>query len=584
MIALPAYAKPKFTAVNSYFNTTFTKGSGKVLTLYCGTNSKGKIVAGLKLKQSGGQDQIKSAAPDKSLKAKNIKKFKQKKKLFKQMKAACAAGDGGGGGGGGGALDLMLPLASNPTLGQIKTLTARAGFGYGSNEQVLAGIAGQGVQAVVDKFLKIGETPSCDSSSVQKYYDEEFDLDQSPTVRGLGMAYAWAGINCDHARERFFEFLLSLWTVAQDRFNTNNFTAFINYLEYLRSLAYGSKVDAEESILAIGRHAGMLIYLDNNLNLAGAPNENYAREFMELFLVDVFHAGTGQQNYTETDVQQIARAFTGWQVDQVNLSAVYNVGNHATGSKTIFAGTSAEATVDNDGDVVSHFFSNSKLRNTMAYKFAREMLLEYVTPNYSTQALAELATVILNNDFDLLASLRVLLASKYFYSVVGDLTINQQQFVLSVVNKLGIPVNDNNLNLDELVSDLEDANWTFASAPTVFYFDHLEHVNRHSAPTMIHLVNWLTENVKDGHDDWSICTNGVSVNSGTSAQDVINQAIDKLGTPGVELSSEQNQVLLNLLNSNSVGSSDTWNPNSSSECRDRAGGVLRIIALLNQVA
>ena len=52
----------------------------------------------------------------------------------------------------------------------------------------------------------------------------------------------------------------------------------------------------------------MLKWLDSNQNVKGAPNENYAREVMELFSL-------GVGNYTEKDIQEAARAFTGWHVD-----------------------------------------------------------------------------------------------------------------------------------------------------------------------------------------------------------------------------------------------------------------------------
>src|SRR5207245_11156613 len=61
----------------------------------------------------------------------------------------------------------------------------------------------------------------------------------------------------------------------------------------------------KELILAISQDPAMLSYLDNNSNRKGKPNENYARELMELFTL-------GVGNFGEQDVKEAARAFTGW--------------------------------------------------------------------------------------------------------------------------------------------------------------------------------------------------------------------------------------------------------------------------------
>ena len=59
----------------------------------------------------------------------------------------------------------------------------------------------------------------------------------------------------------------------------------------------------------------MSLYLTGYLNVKYAPNENYGREFMELFTLGVTDAN-GNPNYSQTDVHNLARAFTGYQLDQ----------------------------------------------------------------------------------------------------------------------------------------------------------------------------------------------------------------------------------------------------------------------------
>jgi uncharacterized protein (DUF1800 family) len=88
----------------------------------------------------------------------------------------------------------------------------------------------------------------------------------------------------------------------------------------------------EALALAVAKDPAMLVWLDANENKKGKPNENFARELFELFLL-------GIGNYTEADVQEGARAFTGWQYRR--QTGVFNlaVNQHDAGAKTVFGKT-----------------------------------------------------------------------------------------------------------------------------------------------------------------------------------------------------------------------------------------------------
>ncbi len=88
----------------------------------------------------------------------------------------------------------------------------------------------------------------------------------------------------------------------------------------------------------------MLIWLDGNDNTAKAPNENLAREFMELFSL-------GHGSYSETDVKEAARALTGWKINRQNGEVMLRPGLHDDGSKTLL-GTTADLGAQDFVDVV----------------------------------------------------------------------------------------------------------------------------------------------------------------------------------------------------------------------------------------
>jgi len=92
--------------------------------------------------------------------------------------------------------------------------------------------------------------------------------------------------------------------------------------------------DFRELVHDISKDAAMLIYLDSESNRKAHPNENYARELMELFCL-------GEGNYAEHDVQELARCFTGWEVRRKMFR--FNPYQHDTGMKTLLGSKDVES-------------------------------------------------------------------------------------------------------------------------------------------------------------------------------------------------------------------------------------------------
>ena len=99
--------------------------------------------------------------------------------------------------------------------------------------------------------------------------------------------------------------------------------------ETLRQNAGGNFLNL---LIAVAEDPAMLEYLDGARSNKNKPNENFAREVMELFTL-------GEGNYTEHDIQQLAKAFTGWGLTKNQLHYEYHLNNHDTGPKTIFGQT-----------------------------------------------------------------------------------------------------------------------------------------------------------------------------------------------------------------------------------------------------
>ncbi len=168
--------------------------------------------------------------------------------------------------------------------------------------------------------------------------------------------------------------------------------------ELFRKHATGS---FKELTHAIVKDPAMMLYLDTQNSKKGKPNENFAREVMELFTL-------GEGNYTEKDIKEAARAFTGYQLNRQNGTVFHNKRQWDNGEKTIF-GKSGK--FDGDG-VVDVLFQQSAASELIPRK-----LWEYfVAENPPEEGVEALARSFREADFRVEPLLREIFLSKSFYS------------------------------------------------------------------------------------------------------------------------------------------------------------------------
>ncbi len=151
---------------------------------------------------------------------------------------------------------------------------------------------------------------------------------------------------------------------------------------------------------AISRDGAMLIWLDSNSNVKGRPNENFARELLELFSL-------GVGNYTEKDIREAARAFTGWRTDGVGFA--FNASLHDSGPKTVL-----KKTGDWDGgDVVRIVLEQPAAARFLVRKLYRFFVSETDAP---VELLEPLCESFRKSDYDIAALMRTIFSSRHFYS------------------------------------------------------------------------------------------------------------------------------------------------------------------------
>lgn len=154
-------------------------------------------------------------------------------------------------------------------------------------------------------------------------------------------------------------------------------------------------------LLAMSRDPAMLIWLDSNSNARGRPNENYARELMELFALGVGH-------YTESDVREGARAFTGWHTDGRRFT--FNRFQHDDGPKTVLG---RSGRLDGD-DVVRVVLEQPAAARFLVRKVYRHFVAEGEPP--PDALLAPLAARFRSSGYDVADLVGAVLRSRLFFS------------------------------------------------------------------------------------------------------------------------------------------------------------------------
>jgi uncharacterized protein (DUF1800 family) len=152
---------------------------------------------------------------------------------------------------------------------------------------------------------------------------------------------------------------------------------------------------------AIARDPAMVIYLDSAQNRKGAPNENFAREVMELFTL-------GEGHYTEQDVKEAARAFTGWSLDRSTGQFVFRRFVHDDGDKTVL-GRSGNL----DGDQVLDIL----LAQPQTSEFiVRKLWREFVSPDPDDAEVRRIARLFRDSGYDIKTAMQALLTCDAFYA------------------------------------------------------------------------------------------------------------------------------------------------------------------------
>jgi uncharacterized protein (DUF1800 family) len=214
----------------------------------------------------------------------------------------------------------------------------------------------------------------------------------------------------------------------------NHFTSSVAKVRYVPALYWQNVLFRREALgnfatllKAVARDPAMLIYLDGVRSVARQPNENFARELLELFTL-------GEGHYSETDIKNAARAFTGWSIDRDTGHFVDHLQQHDGGEKT-FLGQTGHF---NGDDIITIVLRQPRTAETIVEKLWRE----FVSLKPDPAEVKRLAAIFRNGGYEVKPLMRALLLSPAFRDPAnrGALIKSPVELIVGTVHVLGLPV------------------------------------------------------------------------------------------------------------------------------------------------
>jgi uncharacterized protein (DUF1800 family) len=216
--------------------------------------------------------------------------------------------------------------------------------------------------------------------------------------------------------------------------------------QVIRKHTFGRYADM---LKAAARHPAMLTYLDNRSSTKAHPNENYARELMELHTVGM--------RYTEADVQSAAKLLTGLTVNSAGTYA-YQAARHATGPVTVLGFSHANATAEGGEAAALAFLDHLARHPATAQRIATKLCVRFVADQAPPALVARLAQVYLAGDTAITPVLRELFASAEFAASAGQKVRTPFEDLAATVRTLGLTPETTGVKaLDALYNQLVNA-------------------------------------------------------------------------------------------------------------------------------
>ena len=325
-------------------------------------------------------------------------------------------------------LSTYTPSINNPwNKKRVQHAYRRLGFGAKNIEiaQALALTPSVFIENLINDTIALGTItpPSWQNMVYNDYTDAETEI----PIQQEELILNWEqDMLTDSLRGRFTLFWSNHFVTRLEDYWCPSW--MFNYYETIQQYAFGN---FKEFVRAIGITPAMIVFLNSYENTATEPNENYARELYELFTLGV------NNNYTQTDIEETARALTGFTGYTEFCAPInFNINDFDSGSKTIFGQTGNW----NYDDVIDILFQE---RGTEIATYICTKLYKYfVSSDIDTSIINGLANTFISNNFDLEPVYKQLFKSEHFFdeTIIGTIIKSPYDSFICFVNETGFTI------------------------------------------------------------------------------------------------------------------------------------------------
>lgn len=339
-----------------------------------------------------------------------------------------------------------------------KTATAhllrRTSYGYSKSS--IEKYAKKTLETALNDILAIQSAPNppIDPTTGLTWHNQPYNNDNNGKY--LQYLRSWwlglmvtSGVNVREKLTLFWHnhFPTSISTISEARFlYKQNETIRRNALRNIKTFAK-----------EITKDPAMLRYLNGNTNIVNKPNENYGREFLELFTI-----GKGEEiapgnytTYTEDDVKSAARVFTGWSYKSDDVTTIFRENQHDTKDKQFSAafnnyvvkGKSGPTAGDEElDDFVNMVFAQKATAMYLTRKIYQWFVYYEITDEINEQIISPLADIMMQSNYEILPVLRKLFSSNHFFdmNLRGVMIKNPVDFVAGLVNSQNLSIPQDN--------------------------------------------------------------------------------------------------------------------------------------------
>ncbi len=367
----------------------------------------------------------------------------------------------------------LAPYTGAWTVWQVTHLLRRTGFGIKKN--YLDTLLALSPSAAVDAVLNIAP-PTLPSATPLNYYQNTL-----PDGGGVALGGDWTTNNLayvnanDNNNNNYRQLSLTSWSwglCLDDNTHTirekmtqfwyhfipvnfddlrnqqdNSATMCHDYMKLLRTNALGN---FKTLIKAIAKSPAMLVYLGNQYSTATVPNENFARELLELFTM----GKVPTQNYTEPDIIAASKVLSGWRVSSFVAAYPFNPGFNASfhnQTNKIFSGNFGPTTINNQTGVnganefdifFDMLFTQQQvtISKYICRRLYRFFIYYDIDTNIETNVIVPLAALLVSNNWNMAPVISTLFKSEHFFDVAnkGVMIKSPIDFIVGTLRTLNI--------------------------------------------------------------------------------------------------------------------------------------------------